>query len=166
MTASAVAASRAPSPASSAERIPFVSTWSLLIATLNRKRSMSSVTARIVRWVRRRSCSGSGASRSHASPTAAKTRPSHVVTPGRFSGSGAISFQSMSSSNGPANRMFRRIESAPQRSTSGIGSTMLPLDLLIDAPPKITCPWFISRFIGSVKPTIPMSNSTLVKKRQ
>ena len=62
--------------------------------------------------------------------------------------------------------MFRRIVSAPQRSTSGIGSTMLPFDLLIDAPPKITWPWFISRSIGSVKPTIPMSNSTFVRKRQ
>ena len=63
----------------------------------------------------------------------------------------------MSSSNGPANSIVSRMVSAPQRSTSGIGSTMLPFDFDIEAPSKITCPWFISRGNGSVNPTIPRS---------
>jgi hypothetical protein len=52
-----------------------------------------------------------------------------------LSGSGAISFQSMSSSNGPANRIIRRIVSEPQRSMIGIGSTMLPFVFDMEAPP-------------------------------
>ncbi len=40
----------------------------------------------------------------------------------------------MSSSKGPANSIIRRIESAPHRSISGMGSTMLPFDLLIEPP--------------------------------
>jgi hypothetical protein len=63
-----------------------------------------------------------------------KTRPNHEVTPGRRSGGLSISIQSMSSSKGPANSMIRRMVSAPQRSTMGIGSTMLPFVLLIEAP--------------------------------
>jgi hypothetical protein len=72
----------------------------------------------------------------------------------------------MSSSNGPANSIVRRIVSAPQRSTIGIGSTMLPFDLLIAAPPKITWPWFIRRGNGSVNVTIPMSKRTFVTNRE
>ena len=70
-----------------------------------------------------------------ASITALHTRPNQLWTPGGRSGSGAISFQSMSSSNGPANSMVSRKVSAPHRSTSGIGSTTFPLLLLIEAPP-------------------------------
>ena len=95
------------------------------------------MTPAIVLCVRRTSASASAtpAPRSTASPTTANTRPSHECTPGRrFGSSPAISFQSMSSSNGPANSMIRRIVSAPQRSTSGIGSTMLPLVFYIEAP--------------------------------
>jgi hypothetical protein len=55
--------------------------------------------------------------------------------PGRRFGSPAISFQSMSSSNGLANSIVRRIVSAPHRSTAGIGSTTFPFDFDIDAPP-------------------------------
>ena len=131
---SASAAPRAAPPASSAARISFVSTISFEIATLNRNRSRSSVTPSIVRWVRRTSSAGSSPPRSAASPTAANTRPSQWWTPGRRSGSPAISFQSMSSSNGLANSIVSRIESAPHRSTSGIGSTMLPFDFDIEAP--------------------------------
>ncbi len=135
MSASDVAASRPPPPASNVERSSLVSTCSFEIATLKRNRSRSSVTPSIVRCVRRRSASGSAASRSAASETAVNTRPSHVFTPGRRSSFGSISFQSMSSSNGPANSIISRTVSAPQRSTSGIGSTMFPFDLLIEAPP-------------------------------
>ena len=97
---------------------------------------MSSVTPLMVLCVMRTSASVSAASVATASSTTENTRPSHACTPGRRSGSSPeISFQSMSSSNGPANSMISRIESAPHRSTSGMGSTMLPLDLLMDAPP-------------------------------
>jgi len=46
-----------------------------------------------------------------------------------------MSFQSMSSSKGPANSIVRRIVSAPHRSTIGMGSTMFPFDFDIAAPP-------------------------------
>ena len=134
---SARAAPPAAPPASSAARISFVSTINFEIAVLNRNRSMSSVTPLIVLCVTRTSSAGSSASepRSTASPTATNTRPSHDATPGRRSGSPAISCQSMSSSNGPANSIMSRIVSAPHRSTSGIGSTTLPFDFDIEAPP-------------------------------
>ena len=137
ISVSARAAPLAAPPASSVARISFVNTINLEIAVLNRNRSISSVTPLIVFWVSRTSSAGSSASepRSTASPTAAKTRPSHDVTPGRRFGSPAISFQSMSSSNGPANNMISRIESAPHRSTIGIGSTTFPRDFDIEAPP-------------------------------
>ena len=77
-----------------------------------------------------------------------------------------MSCQSMSSSNGPANSKVRRTASDPHRSTNGMGPTRFPFDLLIEAPPKITCPWFIMRGKGSVKPTMPMSWRTLVKNRE
>jgi hypothetical protein len=71
----------------------------------------------------------------------------------------------MSSSNGLANSIVSRIESAPHRSTSGIGSTTLPFDFDIEAPPKITCPWFNRRGNGSWNGTRPASWSALVKNR-
>ena len=100
---------------------------------------MSSVTPLIVRCVSRREHLGLRRRRRRAptaSSTAANTRPEPRVHPGPAVRLGAaISFQSMSSSNGPANSMIRRIVSAPQRSTIGIGSTMLPFVFDIDAPP-------------------------------
>ena len=100
----------------------------------SRNRSTSSVTPLIVLCVRRTNDSGSSALAATASLTAANTRPSHWCTPGRLSGPAAISFQSMSSSKGPANSIVSRIVSAPHRSTSGIGSMMLPFDFDIEAP--------------------------------
>src|SRR6266511_3913950 len=102
----------------------------------------------------------------HGRGGVASARPNHWFMAGRRCRSGAISFQSMSSPNGPANRMLRRKASEPHRSTNGIASTRFPFDLLIDAPPKITCPWFISRGNGSVNPTMPISWRTLVRNRE
>ena len=128
-------ASRAPAPASRARRVSFVSSISFETAVLNLNRSRSPVTPFNVRWASRVSSCGSSPPRAAASPTARHTRPSQPWTPGGRFGLGAMSIQSMSSSNGPANSMVSRMVSAPQRSTIGMGSTMLPMLLLMDAPP-------------------------------
>ena len=71
----------------------------------------------------------------------------------------------MSSSGGPANTIVRRTASTPLMSSSSESRTRLPRDLLIVAPFMPTMPWFSSRVNGSSKSTMPMSCSTLVKKR-
>ena len=105
-----------------------VRTISFEIATLNRNRSRS------VGHPRDRAVRGAAPGSSAPPPRAATASPhgrEHpaqpmVHTPGGGSASPAISFQSMSSSNGFANSIVSRIESAPHRSTSGISNTCLP----------------------------------------
>src|SRR5580658_7872697 len=78
---------------------------------------------------------------------------------------GFMSAQSMSSSGGDAKIMVSRMASTPNRDSCCPRSTPLPSDLDIALPSLITWPWLISRVNGSVKSHMPMSYSTLVKKR-
>ena len=71
----------------------------------------------------------------------------------------------MSSSGGPAKTIVRRTASTPYADSSSPRSTPLPSDLLIALPWLMTWPWFISAANGSTTSTMPMSCSTLMKKR-
>ena len=59
-----------------------------------------------------------------------------------------------------------RTASTPNSSICLPRSTPLPSDFDIARPSLMTWPWFMSRWKGSVKSTMPRSCNTLVKNRE
>ena len=169
MIATASAASRTagsppPTPESIALRAALTSSIVLATATLKRNDSTALLASSTDFAVMRRSA---------RSPVVASTPTGLVTSPDRrqardrnfLDPAGDTSAQSMSSSGGPANTIVRRTASTPFFSSSSVSATRLPRDLLMADPFMPTMPWLSNRVNGSTKSTMPMSCSTLVKKR-
>src|SRR5712691_335701 len=181
--ASRTAESSAPGPESIARLVAVASSISLATATFSLVDSTSLVTSSMVRCVTRRNSGVDRGSSPLAStvtspvstgpvpalaPTAAAPTSVAILTtrPRNFTdASGRTSAQSMSSSGGLANTMVSLIASTPCAASCSPRLTPLPSDLDIALPWLITWPWFTRATNGSVKSTMPMSCSTLVKNR-
>ena len=145
-------------------RVAFTSSIVRAIITLNRWDSTSSAASCSVWWVTLRSARSPS---SGEVPGAEVTSPDsrHARCRNRSEPAGDMSAQSMLSSGGPAKTRVSRTASTPNSASWSPRLTPLPSDLLIFLPWLITTPWFSSAVNGSVKSTMPMSNSTLVKNR-
>src|SRR5438270_583638 len=95
------------------------------------------------------------------SGTIRQTRDSHRYVP-----CGDTSAQSTSASNGPANSIVTRAQSAPYRPMISVGVTRFPRLFDIAEPPMMTMPWLSSSGYGSSNEINPMSCNTFVKKRE
>ena len=161
----AVSAAKRAAGSSGARASSLTSSITAAIGVLKAKRrSMSSVTFAIVRCALRASGASTARRRVGCSACSPHDPPQPVQEPPDAVDPRSVPLHVLvGRAHEERVRAARRRRRSARRTSSG--STTLPFDLDIFAPPVVIIPWLNRRANGSRKPTRPMSCSTFVKKR-